>query len=257
MKEVAEALQRGDVTASTLDDDIVRSVHHMLVPRVHYQIREQGGMVAVPAGPFIYGAESEDNLQVTSIATGFWIDRFPVTNEEFCRFLNERGNQEDWLNQRDFIRITKRRFFGFSVTAGYERHPVTGVTWYGATAYAKWAAKRLPTQEEWEKAARGVDGRSYPWGDDFLEGRCNVGFRYHGTTEVGKYGRAARSPYGAEDMAGNVWEWTQSRSDEDLAEFVVRGGSWDNPPGAAACPSRLSGNPGSPSANLGFRCART
>ncbi len=127
----------------------------------HYEQRVQDDMVWVPPGPFIFGTN------VATINEGFWIDRFPVTNAQFCRFLNERGNHEEegvkWLDvDRSRIKQSQGRF---SVAKEYENHPVVGVSWYDCSAYAKWAGKRLLAEGEWEKAARGTDGRRYPWGD--------------------------------------------------------------------------------------------
>ena len=265
-QEVAAALLRGEASPCKLDDAIVRFVHYLVAPKHRYQQRLEDGMVHVPAGPFIFGSEPENNLRVASTSEPFWIDRFPVTNQQFCWFLGDCGNREEggseWIHlqgayKQEKCRISERKG-RFAVEPGYENHPVIYVSWYGAAAYAKWAGKRLPTEQEWEKAARGIDGREFPWGEEFSRQRCNtresgVG----GTTEVGKYGEAGRSPYGAEDMAGNVWEWTASLWAESGGQRVLRGGSWgylNN--NYAACSCRSNERPNFRDIIMGFRCAK-
>jgi formylglycine-generating enzyme required for sulfatase activity len=265
-QEVAAALLRGEVSTCKLDQAIVRFVHHLVAPKRPYQQRLEDGMVYVPGGPFIFGSESRSNLRVSMVGEAFWIDRFPVTNEQFCRFLNDCGNREEggakWIDLRGAYKKEKCRILGrkdrFAVELGYENHPVIYMSWHGAAAYAKWAGKRLPTEQEWEKAARGIDGRGFPWGEEFSEHRCNTSeSRIGGTTEVGRYGVLGRSPYGAEDMAGNVWEWTGSLRPEREEHRGLRGGSWYSDRAYAACSSRSIELPHYRDFYVGFRCART
>jgi len=166
-------------------------------------------MVRVPAGKFLYG---DDKREVD--LPEFWIDKAPVTNTEYARFVAETGQEppKPWKGKTPPGKIAD--------------HPVTDVSWHHATAYAKWAGGRLPTEEEWEKAARGTDGREYPWGE-WTKGCCNSKEAgAGGTTPVGKYSPQGDSPYGCVDMAGNVWEWTTSEN--ELGGRVLRGGAFFN-----------------------------
>jgi formylglycine-generating enzyme required for sulfatase activity len=258
-QEVAAALLRGEVSACKLNEAIVRFVYHLAAPKYRYERRLEDGMVYVPAGPFVFG----ESMAVTE---AFRIDRSPVTNAQFCQFLNACGNKEEggaeWIDLKGAYGKEKCRISGrkgrFTVEHGYENHPAIYVSWYGAAAFAKWAGKRLPSEQEWEKAARGIDGRRYPWGEEFWEELCNTSEGgIGGTTEVGKYGEAGRSPYGAEDMAGNVWEWTDSLWSEQEKARVLRGGSWLYVSVLAACSSRKYAHPHFRDSVIGFRCART
>ena len=185
-------------------------------------------MVAVPAGEFIMGSEdpeADDNEKpATKVFVGaFLIDKVEVTNTRYLRCIEAEvctrpvGRGYDEATKADL--------------------PVTIVSWQQASAYCRWAGKRLPTEAEWEKAARGTDGRRYPWGNRFEVERANVGYTV-GTIAVGSYPLGA-SPYGVLDMAGNVWEWTSSLytslpydpddGRENLnarGSRVERGGSW-------------------------------
>ncbi len=187
-----------------------------MAERVHE--RDGAEMVLVAGGAFKFGASRESlldlydddderveeycrefhDLPASVVALGdFWIDKYPVTNRQYRKFL-------------EATRHRTPRFLERSIW-GEPGHPVVGVDWSDAWAYAAWAGKRLPTEEEWEKAARGVDGRLFPWGEyDESSRRCNS--RETGlecTSEVGSFPRSA-SPCGAQDMAGNVWEMTSS-----------------------------------------------
>ena len=265
-QEVAAALLRGEVSPCKLNEAIVRFVPYLVGHKHRYETRLEDGMVYVPAGPFIFGAELGGSLCVGTVGEGFWIDRFPVTNEQFCRFLNERGNRKEggagWIYLKGAFRKEKCRISGrkgrFAVEGGYENHPVVYVSWYGARAYAKWAGKRLPTEQEWEKAARGIDGRRFPWGEEFDPARCNtLESGVESATEVGKFGELGRSPYGAEDTAGNVWEWTESLWAEGEETRVVRGAAWSEYGDDGTCSDRDGEDQPNRYGLIGFRCART
>ncbi len=167
-------------------------------------------MVRIPASPFLYGEDAR-TLELAE----FWIDRAPVTNAEYARFVAATGNRPPPFWQ------------GITPPEALLAHPVTDVSWNDAEAYARWVGGRLPTEEEWEKAARGADGRVYPWGDTFDPRLCNTTEGGAGTTTpVGRYSPAGDSVYGIADMAGNVWEWTSSAYYPGLPHRVFRGGSF-------------------------------
>jgi serine/threonine-protein kinase len=200
----------------------------------------------------------------------FYVDRFPVTNAQFATFLRSTGYRSEI--GAEFV----SHFRDGAPPRGLEGHPITQVSWFDARAYAVWAGKRLPTEAEWEKSARGEDGRRYPWGKSEPDAsRANYGRLRASTIAVGSC-PAGASPYGVEDLAGNVWEWCE---DVDSPEFflrgpshdpcnrpqtgrhrdgrrVVRGGSWMYDARSIRTYSRSSFEPCAFSAGIGFRCVK-
>lgn len=185
------------------------------------------GMVLIPAGEFTMGENTRYNwsfLLAYNIYDGpehvvyldaYYIDKYEVTNEQYRNFVNETGYpQPRCWNDARFNRPNQ---------------PVVGVTWEDAAAYARWVGKRLPTEAEWEKAARGTDRRLWPWGNKFDKEKCNVWESLiKEPTPVGKY-ENGKSPYGCYDMAGNAWEWCNDYYDQNYYSVSP----FKNPPGTA------------------------
>jgi len=207
--------------------------------------RTPEGMVLVPEGKFKFGSslgEADDGPEREVSLESFYIDIYEVTNGEYKKFVKATGHREpkDWVIQ------------GYNDKKA--SHPVVFVRLEDARSFCDWAGKRLPTEEEWEKAARGVDGNIYPFGMDFDPDKANTSLSgIVGTTEVGSYPEGT-SPYGLFDMAGNVWEWTDS--DYGKGRFAARGGSWGLSHRFARTFSRVGYAPDVRINNLGFRCAK-
>jgi len=261
----------GTIEERTIGAEVAGFLNGLLAGR-HYpyeKVKPPEGFVYVPPGPFIYGAGAD--TRIAKMDHGFFIGKYPVTNAEYRRFVEAGGYDERrwWSDEGWAWRSGKPRYDGQKTDGpdfwGKERYedfngpdqPVVGVTWYEAEAYARWLSVtvgrevRLPTEEEWEKAARGIDGRGYPWGNAFDAGRCNTsesGIEH--TTAVGQYSPAGDSVYGAADMAGNVWEWTET---EKGGGWVLRGGSWGDIQDGARCSFRLGGDPFYSGDGVGFR----
>jgi formylglycine-generating enzyme required for sulfatase activity len=204
----------------------------------------------------------------------YWIDKYEVTNTQYANFLNEMGNQMEggvtWLDAEDEDVRIHQSGGEWKADSGYGEHPVVEMSWYGASAYCEWAERRLPTEAEWEKAARGKDGRMYPWGDEIDNSLATYYGKARGTTPVGGYPEGA-SPYGVLDMAGNVWEWVFDWYDEKYyrnspyenpqgqkskSYQVLRGGAWGLDVQFVRSTFRYWHSPvGLSSYNIGFRCA--
>ncbi len=193
--------------------------------------------VDVPGGDYPIGREPESEHDVVSV-DAFELGRTPVTNLQYADFVRDGGAERPphWPAPGD--------------------HPVTFVDWYDAAAFCAWAGGRLPTEAEWEKAARGTDGRRFPWGDEEDASRAAIGsgLKWGGTSSVGAHPSGA-SPYGLEDMAGNVWEWTSTETGD--GERILRGGSYASPGLPwARCAMRSWSRPERRQAHVGLRVAR-
>jgi len=229
-------------------------------------VRDTNGyeMVLVPAGPFFLGQERR-----TVHTDAFYIDRVPVTNEQFAAFVAATRYEPEVEGRARFLMHLRDTVSAKRLA----RHPVVFVSWLDARAYATWAGKRLPTEAEWEKAARGTDGRNYPWGREApTKERALFGQRAGGTAAVGLFPKGA-SPYGVLDLAGNVLEWCEdtgdadfyangpdhnprSTGDRDGTPRVMRGGSFLHGARALRTTARTSFEPSYRFASGGFRCAR-
>jgi iron(II)-dependent oxidoreductase len=237
------------------------------------------GEVLIGGGPFVMGTDTEpwalDNERPahTVEVAAFAIDAAPVTNARYAQFIAAGGYDDPrwwsapgWAHRqavglqapmhwrRDGDGWAYTRFGRLEPVAPDE--PVVHVCFYEAQAYAAWAGRRLPTEAEWEKGARGTDGRAYPWGDEEDEGRAAVGagLKQGSTSPAGSLPDGA-SPYGLLDMAGNVWEWTST--EYPPGERVLRGGSFASPGLAwARCTMRSHSRPVRRQSHIGFRVAR-
>ena len=225
---------------------------------------EQHGLewVTVRAGEFTMGSNDyRDEKPIHRVyLSEYQIARHPVTNAQYELFVkaNSYAAPKHWKNKK--------------IPPGKENHPVVNVSWKDAQAFCAWAGVRLPTEAEWEKAARGTDGRKYPWGNEppTME-LCNFNSNAGGTTPVGSYPKGA-SPYGVMDMVGNVWEWvndwydgsyySQSPSENPQGPAtgkyrVLRGGSWYNDDDFVRSANRFVNDPDYWVSSRGFRCVRS
>jgi len=222
-----------------------------------------GEMIAIKGGAFQMGSAQGDPderppHEVT--VSDFQMDRFEVTNTLFDAFVQATGYQTE--NEKGGKAQTWRTFS----TPDTTDNPVVMVTWADANAYCQWAGKRLPTEAEWEYAARGTDGRIYPWGNDYDPSKFNgKASGIHGTVHVGSY-PSGESAFGIDDMAGNVWEWTadwyQAYPGGPASQFygekfrVTRGGGWFDEQKQVRASNRSSADPTAANDDLGFRCVK-
>jgi formylglycine-generating enzyme required for sulfatase activity len=221
-------------------------------------------MILIPAGWFLMGQDdgpSYSQPQRRVYLDAFAIDRTEVTNAAFLAFLAATGYQPQGTEPWDEVS-----------TRDHPDYPATGVIWVDADAYCRWAGKRLPTEAEWEKAARGTGGRRYPWGEEWNPAYANTLESDHGgVVSVGSFPEGA-SPYGVLDMAGNAAEWVADNFDplyytyapdhnplgpEEILNHGLRGGSWAATKRDAQTFFRDSSHSTRPNVRVGFRCAMT
>ena len=274
-KETETVIEKVSETVSEKEKDKAE-------PQVDSQRYKPGDMVLIPKGRFLYGESNEEK----DIDYDYYIDVFPVTNKQYKEFVDEKKRpvpyrKEGWAVPYNWDRRSR------TYREGTSDHPVVLVSYNDAVDYCKWRTEkkgedfRLPTEEEWEKAARGVDGRMYPWGNDFDYKMLNCADNHVGkvlkdydewvkefessfyednkkevlTTECGRF-TGGVSPYGCFDMAGNVWEWTGSSYEDKKTEKVMRGGSWVNLCDDCRCTDRNGFISNDMISILGFRCVR-
>ncbi len=239
-------------------------------------------LILIPEGIFLAGGPGINQGECAPFPVklpSFYLAKYPVTNEQYARFLSETNpdlkDLRKWINldQGCFVR---KSMTGYEPYGGKNDHPVVNVAWDGAQAYCSWAGLRLPTELEWEKGARGVDGRLYPWGNKWEQDKC----RYDGnkgdetTCRITDYKEGA-SPWGIQQMMGNVMEWCADSYEDSSYErywkgdlqmpqggkaHVLRGGSWRSVTYHAnefVCAERVCSDRIFLDHNYGFRCAKT
>ena len=249
------------------------------------------GMVLIPAGSFEMGSEDEDarydEQPVHTIhLDAFYMDKYEVTNAQFKAFVDANPPWQKDQIENEFRDVYLGHWNGNNYPEEKANHPVTHVNWYAAMAYAAWAGKRLPTEAEWEYAARGgLAGQTYPWGNTLTPNDANYG-RHDGLGHLMAVGNYPPNGYGLYDMAGNVWEWCLDKHDVDfyfvsrnrrnpvsvsggqplawlLENFkhlggmrVLRGGSWLGVAQSVRVAYRGDSSPMGSGDDMGFRCVR-
>jgi formylglycine-generating enzyme required for sulfatase activity len=276
-KQVAHIEDTLDIAHKLGLDDEQQAVYQQLQGKIQQRHKvnhinpplakqDERSMVLVPAGEFLMGSltgDVDEKPMRRVYLDAYFMDKDQLTVGEYAKFLDATSHvaPPEW-------NIMSR--------AMHKKRPVVNVNWADAGAYCKWAGKRLPTEAEWEKAARGTDGRIYPWGDEppskFHGNMKKELWNNHmGLTPVGMF-EDGRSPYGINDMAGNVWEWVSDWYDPNYyhtaplrnptgpptgSHKVVRGGSWGSGPEGLRSSDRETRLPSFQGFGTGLRCAKT
>jgi formylglycine-generating enzyme required for sulfatase activity len=238
--------------------------------------KDRAPMIEIPAGSFPMGVPPGDRdggrdeyPRHEVFVDTFFIDQFEVTNGRYLEFVKSTAHRIPQNPKNP----TRNLWQGDGITDSLADRPVINVDWYDATAYCQWAGKRLPTEAEWEKAAKGTSDRRFPWGNVEPTGKhLNYNQRWIGEKTlmpVGSY-EAGKSPYGVYDMAGNVWEWVNDWYDaryyekspsknpngpQEGTKKVIRGAGWQNETPTVRIFTRVDSDPTNRDESTGFRCA--
>jgi formylglycine-generating enzyme required for sulfatase activity len=262
-------------------------------PRPGVGLREDGlpdiAWCKVPAGPFLMGSDKDGDPQALDreypqqevVVSGFAISKYPVTVAQYAAFVEAGGYGERryWIGAGWQWKGERSGPETYGGVYSLSNHPVVGVSWYEAVAFCRWLTERLrhtgalgpekevrlPAEAEWEKAARGTEGRIYPWGDEFDPEKCNMAETGIGATSAVGIFPGGVLPYEVQELSGNVWEWCATKwrdsygepadeSPEGYAPRVLRGGSFRDNQGRVRCASRLGGYPLDRYWDLGIRC---
>lgn len=263
------AIERAEINALLAKNPSPNSAHASSLVSARTNPKDSAEMILIPAGAFLMGSQvtestyQDEKPQRAVTLDSYYIYKNLVTVKQYLAFCDATGH-------------ARPEAPGANVNWKKTNHPIVNVSWDDAKAYCDWAGTALPTEAQWEKAARGTDGRRYPWGNDWDGSRCANSVspsQLAGTVEVGHYLGGA-SPYGVLDMAGNVWEWCQDYYDAkyydrhesdprnpvnytpgEHGDRVMRGGSWGlNDPGNFRCASRGKCYPPGRNFFFGFRC---
>jgi formylglycine-generating enzyme required for sulfatase activity len=211
------------------------------------QNTERNELIEIPASNFRYGDANKERF-----LGSFKISQYPITNREYAEFL--KANRHHPV---PFVTEERARFYNWesanrSYPRGFGSFPVVLVSRFDASRYCNWIGARLPSQLEWEKAARGTQGNLYPWGNEFDQNCANTRSSHIKHTTPVNFYEGCASPYGVTDMSGNVWEWTESTETRGAA---LRGGSYASSPLNARCSFKNSFLPDGKSTAIGFRIA--
>jgi len=237
------------------------------------------GMATIPKGYFIMGANGHGDDEAPEhkvYLDAYFIDKYEVTAAQFAAFLNDVKTFKEFYKDSKFGMLVLEK--EFRPRKGFESYPINNVTWFGAAAYCKWKNKRLPTEAEWEKAARGTEGNFFPWGNDPIAPQ-KARYRQNWTEEIAHRVMVpvdslseGKSPFGLFNMLGNVKEWVDDWYDREYygeenhnlnpkgqiggEVKVLKGGSWRDLKSFVYASFRNNASPGTALDDYGFRCAQ-